>query len=201
MTKLSLYNAPHNENGQNLMTDKYNLALIPSQDKIEAFAAYAQNTFPIKPDLYLLGTYSIPHVTLCHFVADAKNIHEIVSIVRTMNIPLMELTFAKQRSKTYPADSIWGQWSWVSLLPDKIAELKNLHLQIAKIVKPTNAAFADYDPHLTLFNSKDHTACNRINLATDASPVLSDSFHIALGRLDDIGQIKEVLTRVSDPDK
>lgn len=176
-----------------LMPTKYNLALIPIKDDENKFITYARSTFPIKPAEYLLGSHSIPHVTLCHFEAEESDLAVIVERVRALKQPPIQLTFSTQRNKTYPSHPIWGKWSWVSLIPDKLEELKQLHLQIAEIVTPLNAAFDDYDPHMTLFNSRDEERCGMINHTPHVNPFLSGTFEIKLGKLDDAGQITEIL--------
>lgn len=175
------------------MHNKFNIALVPADEYLSDFVAYAKKSFSIQAAEYLLGTHSVPHVTLCHFIIDESKLDEIHHKVLALKQPPIQLHFSTQRSKTYPADSLWGEWSWVSLLPDKLDELKKLHLQIATIVTPTNSAFDDYDPHLTLFNSRDKAGCESINQAPQVNPVLSGTFEIKLGRLDDIGQITEIL--------
>ncbi len=175
------------------MLRKFNLALIPLDTNIDEFVTYARENFSIAASNYLLGSHSAPHVTICHFETEASKLDEIVAKVKALQTAPITLTFKTQRSKEYPEHSLWGQWSWVSLIPDKLEELQALHLKIAAIVTPTNAAFDAYDPHLTLFNSKDHAACGLVNQAPNVNPALSCEFRIQLGRLDDVGQITEIL--------
>jgi hypothetical protein len=100
----------------------------------------------------------------------------------------------KKRSKLYTGHSKWGGVCWISLIPDHIAQLTEIHLEMTKIIKnPLNAAFSDYDPHLTLFNSHAETVCVHFNHAPQVNPPLEDAFNIALGLIDDVGQITKIL--------
>lgn len=172
---------------------KFNIALVPIKPHQAQFTNQATHGFSIKTAEYLLGENSLPHISLCHFEAEEMDIANIVEKVKELAISTVHLTFSAQRSKTYPDHPLWGKWSWVSLIPNKLEQLKALHLQIAQIVKPLNASFNDYDPHMTLFNSYDKERCNKLNESTCLSPALMGAFEIILGRLDAVGQITETL--------
>lgn len=67
-------------------------------------------------------------------------------------------------------------------------------LQIANIVqKPLNAAFSDYDPHLTLFNCYDIKNCKHFNQNPQLNSPIEDVFEIALSNIDRIGQVTKIL--------
>jgi hypothetical protein len=175
------------------MPGKYNIALVPTEENADPFVKYSTTMFSVKAAEYSLGVNSKAHVTLCHFEAEEKEINDIVTKVRALNQPAVQLTFSTQRSKTYPTHLVWGQWSWVSLISDKLDELKKLHLRVAEIVRPTNAAFDAYDPHMTLFNSYDKEQCAAINQSQQLGTPLTGKFEIILGSLDDVGQVTEIL--------
>lgn len=72
--------------------------------------------------------------------------------------------------------------------------VKEIDLEIAGLIKtPLNAAFADYDPYMALFNSLGEDPYDHLNQAPQVIPPLRDEFSIALGALDDVGQITEIL--------
>jgi hypothetical protein len=174
---------------------KYNIAFIPSKNP-QQFIQCAEILSQDAPsDTYQLGVRSIPHVSLCHFEMEPSKIEEIWNRVSSLKYPELHLTFGSKRSKLYTAHPKWGGVCWVSLIPDHIEYLTEIHLKIAAIIKtPLNAAYSDYDPHLTLFNSHAQTACAYFNNVPQMNPPLEDEFHIALGLIDDFGQVTEIIT-------
>ncbi len=137
------------------MLQKYNIAFIPSKNK-KQFIHYAEAlSQDIPSDKYRLGETSIPHVSLCHFEIESNKIVEIWNKIRALELPDIHLLFGEKRSKSYLGHPKWGEVCWVSLIPDHLKDLLKIHLEVAQIIKtPLNAAFSDYDPHLTLFNRK-----------------------------------------------
>lgn len=171
---------------------KYNIAFVPIQNR-DQFIQHADTLSSTAPgDRYHIGgDASIPHVSLCHFESD--NIEEVWQQVQALQIPPLHMTFDHHRSKSYPGNPKDAGVSWVSLMPDNLEELKDLHLQIADIIKkPLNAAFENYDPHMTLFNSKNQEACSEFNQNPQVTP-LEDDFTVVLGVIDDVGQITEII--------
>lgn len=169
------------------MKNRYNIALIPlthSQAIIKLshhFAAIA--------DSYLLGEKSLPHVTLCQFEADESELDTIwKSVFASMPNASLQLTFSEFSCVTKL------NLNWISLLPDKIDILKKMHSEVALIIKaPLNKSFKEYDPHMTLINSKDPSYQKAIEkISYDP---LTDKFVLALGRSNEIGQFTEVLFR------
>ncbi len=173
------------------MLTRYNIALIPT-DANDQLLAYG-NTFSDKAHTYKLGPRSIPHITLCHFQAEEQQIPVIFERLTQLKLPAIQLTFDTLRSKTYP-NSPWGAdgMRWISLMPDKFDKLKEMHYAVASLVKPTNAAFDQYDPHLTLVNTLDSSS-DKINESPRVNTRIQDQFIIALGRSDDVGQLTETL--------
>ena len=177
------------------MLKKYNFAFIPMANTSQ-FVQYAHKLSEhISPATYFLGQHSIPHISLCHFEADENDIECIWQAVTLLNIAPIKLSFNLQRSKQYPGHPKWGRVCWVSLMPDKIDELKKIHLSIVNniITKPFNASYDDYDPHLTLFNSYDKNACLTLNENPIINASLNDTFCVALGNIDDNGQLINIL--------
>lgn len=177
---------------------RYNLALIPitNPDQFILYAQSLSNTAPA--DQYLIGRgQSIPHVSLCHFDADPEDIDTIWQQVQTLTLPALHLTFDHHLSKAFAGNPKYTDIIWVSLMPDHRAQLKDLHLLIAEIIKePLNASFDRYDPHMTLFNSRAKVACAELNEHPHIVPAFTDEFVIALGTTDEVGQVTEILNRV-----
>lgn len=174
---------------------KYNIAYIPFENP-EIFVNYAQKLSQHIPcATYLLGEKSLPHVSLCHFEAEEDNIGNIWGQVITLNVEPMELVFDSLRSKSYSGHPKWGGVCWVSLISDKLAELKKIHLRIAHhiIVEPLNASFDAYDPHLTLLNSYVEQESSVLNDKLKLRSPLKDKFCVALGSIDDNGQLINIL--------
>ncbi len=174
---------------------KYNIALIPSQNQ-EQFIQYAQTLSSTAPahTYHIGGKASIPHVSLCHFLAEPEQIDTIWTQVQGINRPKLHMTFDHHRSKSYSGRPKDIGLCWVSLMPDKLDQLKEHHLKIAKIIgQPLNASFGQYDPHMSLFNSRDEVACAEFNRHTQITPPFEDDFIVVLGYLDNVGQITEII--------
>ena len=116
------------------MLHKYNLAFIPSKNP-EQFIQYAAKLSQAAPsDKYLLGVASFPHVSLCHFEIESNQIEDIWKRVCALELPELHLTFDEKRSKSYTSHPQWDNVCWVSLIPDNIVTLTEIHLEIAKII-------------------------------------------------------------------
>lgn len=177
------------------MLKKYNIAFIPKNNQ-NLFVDYAQAlTQTIPADRYLLGKQSLPHVSLCHFELEDSQIETLWKRVSDLNLPNLVLSFQSQRCKSYRNHPKWGGVCWISLMPDKLAQLHSLHWQLTTIIqKPLNAAFFDYDPHLTLLNSQSESESESINKNAVLNPSFIDEFIVALGLIDEVGQITEILS-------
>jgi len=176
------------------LLQKYNIALIPSRNP-EQFIQHAEELLQNAPsDKYRLGIGSIPHVSLCHFEIESNKIEDIWSMVSALELPEIQLSFGEKRSKSYTGHPKWGGVCWVSLIPAHIERLTEIHLEIAKIIKiPLNAAFSEYDPHLTLFNSHAEELYAHLNNLPQVVPPLEEEFNVALGLIDEVGQLTEIL--------
>jgi len=177
------------------MIKYYNLALIPTHNR-DQFIHYARVSSKTAPaDTYHIGgEASSPHISLCHFTADPEQIDVIWQHVRDLDWPALHMTFDQHRSKSYPNNPARTDICWISLIPDHLEQLKERHLQVAEIIQhPLNASFEQYDPHMTLFNSRATSACTKFNSQPQATPSISDDFTVALGFIDTVGQITELL--------
>lgn len=169
----------------------YNIAFIPNN--CQQFINYAHKssfTDHSFADKYLIGRgNSIPHISLSHFMCQKDKLDAIWQAVKNLMIPNLNISFEHQRCKTY-SDGPY----WISLMPDHIEQLHQIHWSVANIIKhPLNSAFENYDPHMTLFNSFDHEACMTFNVQSQVTPVLTDEFRISLGTIDLVGQITGIV--------
>lgn len=176
------------------MKQKYNIALIPSENK-EEFIDFAKQSAQNFPDgRYMLGEQSFPHVTLCHFEAYPDQIDKIWEQVQALDLPTTSLDFDTERHKSFPGHPKDGGVRWVSLISDKLDILKEMHLQVAQIIKkPLNGAYENYDPHMTLFNSRLEDVSIAINDHIELPTSLHAECVVALGKLDNVGQITEII--------
>lgn len=163
------------------MLKKYNIALVPTteNDSVIKCAQY----FSKISDRYQLGENSHPHVTLCQFHADEKEIDELWTQVCEL-IPEQQIYL---EFKEFSCITFDNNIFWVSLMPDQRDILNEMHQIVANAIKsPINKS---YDPHMTLINTKDSEYIKMaIALEKTYSPI-SDNFVLAIGECDSIGQL------------
>ena len=175
---------------------RFNIALVPLHNS-EQFVAYAKTlSSTVKVSNYHIRTdVSIPHVSLSHFACEPNEIQAIWQKILALKLPVLHLSFAFRRNKIYPGKFKKESNSSVSLIPDHLETLKKWHLQVANIIqKPLNAAFDNYDPHMTLFNSKQNDVCSLFNQKSQLKQPLEDDFILSLGKIDRAGQIIEIVS-------
>lgn len=167
------------------MKKRYNIALVPvdhSQQLIDLsknFISLANN--------YLLGEKSLPHLTLCQFFANEVELVSIWEQVSNILDPhVIDLVFTQ--FSFVSADNYY----WVSLRPDSCNELVKMHYTVASVIKnPINRSYEQYDPHITLFNTKDENYEEKVKQIIHAPPTFTDAFVPLLGESDDVGQLLE----------
>ena len=169
------------------MKHRYNLALLPKHKSAEIIT-YAKQ-FASLADRYILGQYSLPHITLCHFLAEPPLLDGIWEEARRM---------VKPQPLTLTLDSLCGSRSanafWIMLVTDQKDKLKEMHYAAANIIqKPLNRAYEDYFPHLSLINSQDKNYQAAISQASQSFQPFQDEFVLKLGRSDEAGQFTEIL--------
>ncbi|KTD23945.1 2'-5' RNA ligase family protein [Legionella maceachernii] len=167
------------------MPKKYNIALLPlhSSDEIIEFA----KKFSTLSENYMLGEKSLPHVTLCQFYAEEKQVNEVwENACNTLTEHSLELTFGNFSCISFDESTFW-----VSLLPDKVDALNDMYSEIIKIVKPFNNKL--FDPHMTLFNTKNKEYKTLIKDDLSQYSSISDCFILALGECDEIGQFTRLV--------
>lgn len=170
------------------MKSRYNIALLP-QTQSDAIINLS-HLFANIADSYLLGEKSLPHVTLCQFEADEAELDLIwKSVCASLPNKSVRLTFNEFSCVTKQ------NFNWISLLPNEIDVLNKIHSKITSIIKtPVRNSIKEYDPHMTLINSQDPNYQRAIENIS-YSPLM-DTFVIALGKSDGVGQFTEVLFRL-----
>lgn len=177
-----------------MIKQKYNIALIPTENKEEFIEFAKQEAQDLAEGQYMLGEKSFPHVTLCHFEAYPHQIDQIWEQVQALDLPTTSLDFDTKRHKSFPGHPKDAGVRWVSLISDKLDLLKEMHLQVAEIIKkPLNGAYENYDPHMTLFNSCLEDVSIAINEHSATPTPLHAECVVALGKLDNVGQITEII--------
>jgi 2'-5' RNA ligase len=167
------------------MKKRYNIALLPIS-KSNEFISFAKNLYNIA-DEYRLGDNSLPHLTLCQFMAAESDVEDIwKKVCETLIDHSIELTL-----KDFSCLTIDNS-SWVSLLPDNTEKLMKMHCSVASLIgDPIGRCFEKYDAHLTLINTKQKNY-NNIVLSFPCVPI-RDVFKLSLGTSDEIGQYKKIL--------
>ena len=160
---------------------------MASLSKSEQVTRYAQIFFTIS-DRYLLGKKSLPHLTLCQFQAEPREALQIWKQVdSTLEQKSIRLCFKELRCISFD-DHMY----WVSLLPVHNEDLIKMHLQVAHIVKnPTNKSFKNYDPHITLMNTKNKKYPTWVKKLSETYIPFEDTFVLGLGKSDSMGQFLE----------
>lgn len=172
----------------------YNIAYIPQKNQ-DKFIQYARDLSKLaSAGNYLLGECSIPHVSLCHFAMEACDINAAWGKACAIQYPKIRLIFNTVTTNSRANHPKWGHVSWTSLRPNHRKDLTDMHLAVASIIKtPLNASFLQYEPHLTLFNAFSDTACNLPNVEAAVVPPFEEDFVLALGLIDEVGQVVQVL--------
>jgi 2'-5' RNA ligase len=155
------------------------LALIPN-----IFIHEAREKFFALSEGYLLGSKSLPHITLAQFYLASEDKlrdiwDEVVSKIDTTYHPkFLGLSLTKK------AKNLWG----VSLLAAREPTLVKQHLEVVDILKKNNISCISetgdlYRPHLTLARIKE------LNISSFNDDLLESSlFTLALGYCDENGQ-------------
>src|SRR5690348_11859048 len=111
------------------MKSRYNITLVPMTNAEQVITL--SNKFKDIAYQYLLGDNSLPHVTLCQFIASENEILEIWNKVCDLLIQkTIDLVFKK-----FSCITINNYIFWVSLLPNNCDKLIKMNRIIADIVK------------------------------------------------------------------
>lgn len=167
------------------MPKKYIIALIPTS-KGEDVVSFTQNFSRIS-DQYQLGNESLPHVTLCQFHAEEKDIDRIWNnVCKDLSEHTIELEF-----KDFSCITFNNTIFWVSLMPNQRSTLNEMHQAVADSIKaPINKS---YDPHMTLINTKNPEYKKMANDLSKSYTPIKDTFILSIGECDAIGQYTKLL--------
>ncbi|MGN6670898.1 MAG: 2'-5' RNA ligase family protein [Candidatus Nucleicultricaceae bacterium] len=169
------------------MQQRYNFALL-STGHPERYITAAEHHFQHLADGYLLGSESLPHITLAQFRADPEVLPALITalalVPHIIPIHLSGLGFSNK------ADTpLWG----ASLTVARSSNLLTLHQTVVHILaqhtlSPLNATGDLYRPHLTL------ARIHRLDVHDFKKDIFEgDTFRLALGLSDELGQFKRVL--------
>lgn len=166
---------------------RYNIALVSVQHP-EAYIKLARKYFKQDSEGYLLGPHSLPHITLCQFLADESVLFTLIpELEKADKSPPIHLTGLRFSNKHN--SSLWGASISVRRSPELISLVEfvvNL-LQKYKLV-PLNSVGDLYTPHLTL------ARVNCINIKDFPKDIfIGDLFTLALGESDELGQFIKIL--------
>lgn len=164
---------------------KYNIALLPV-DKGAAFIDVSQK-FSMMDPVYNLGEKSLPHVTLCQFYQEEREIEAIwEKICDALSDHALDLEF-----KNFSLITFDNKMFWISLLPDASSELHQLQAEVAALLKVSSKR--PYDPHLTLISTLDSKYEGKaVPFIKDYQPI-ADKFILALGECDELGQFIRII--------
>lgn len=151
-----------------IMKRKYNLALIP-QTQADNIICFARRFSGIA-DQYILGKNSNPHVTLYQFEMEEAKLNDFWQRINEdwKEMPII-LEFNKLNCVTF--DNLTY---WVSLMPTQITILHKMHSRISDMIRmPLKKNF---DPHMTLINSKNKASENEIQRLAPLYHSITDAF-------------------------
>lgn len=162
---------------------RFNIAYVPKYNS-KKFINMSESFHPESYN-YNLGESSLPHITICQFIADENEIgqvwNEVCSKISEYGITLIFNCFSNI--------SFDEKLFWLSIIPDFNQQLIDTFDIVSKIVKPIrNDAF---DPHLTLFNYFPDKLS--INFLLEKSINIEEEFELILGESDNAGQLKNII--------
>lgn len=174
------------------MKNRYNIALLPDSqsDQITLYA----HSFSALSHSYLLGQYSLPHVTLCQFLAEKEEaLHTWNQVIHALKNPQLSLSFEELSSISFD-----NCLFWISLLPKETPCLIQMHTEVIRFIQhPVSRIGQAYDPHMTLCNTQDHHYPAAIARLKKMYQPISDRFTLALGETDQAGQFLKVIQKYS----
>ena len=166
---------------------RYNIALL-SIGRPEAYIQIANLLFKPYAQSYLLGPDSLPHITLCQFLAQSSNIFDLIpDLEHADQRPPVHLTGLRFSNKHH--SNLWG----ASLSVKRSPELMKLQAFVVDLLShhrlsPLNPVGELYVPHLTL------ARVNCIQVKNFPKDIfIDDLFNLALGDSDELGQFTKIL--------
>jgi len=173
------------------MKKGFNIALAPTTQAANIIALSRQ--FSSIADTYQLGEKSLPHITLCQFMASDEEGRRVWQYARQAFEKNVRLTFKKFSA------TVGTKAFWISLLPTYDDELHILHRLIVSHVKnPHNKSRGEYEPHLTLVNTQDKQFEKFMHKIEKRFEPFADDFELVLGRADEVWQMVEIILNSTD---
>lgn len=177
---------------------RYILALMPSKQHVLAYVQAAQNMFAPMTDGYLLNEEnSLPHVTICAFSCEDKELDALWNDLHSADIGICPVRMLALQLKKGQVPQYHYS---VGLTVARDPPLLQLHQHIVNVLRSRqieclNPCMELYQPHLTLAG---------IAWMPDESVVLSPAiddlismsippFRLVLAKGDDIGQCLQIL--------
>jgi 2'-5' RNA ligase len=165
--------------------NRYNIALIPIS-KADEFINFTQNLATIA-DRYKVSPTSLPHVTLCQFMAEDSEVEALWERVCESSVQ-QSIVLTLNDFSCITIDNS----SWVSLLPDNLEILMKMHCTVANLIEGRiGRCFDKFDAHMTLISTNQEDYKDKV-LSLPYVPI-QDDFILSLGKSDDIGQFKELI--------
>jgi hypothetical protein len=168
-----------------MSAEKYNLALVPTSinDRVVAVA----QEFSSLAERYLLnGVNSLPHVTLYQFRTESHHLDRLWKRACELLAAQIHLTFHQVGYDTFNDITYF-----ISLLPDQVEDLNDMHVLAAGALElPIKASF---DPHMSLLDTKRRDYGKEVKEMVLPWLPLADVFVLALGKCDEVGQFTEIV--------
>ena len=169
---------------------KFNIALLPV-DNSEKLVNFSQKFTSIKTQ-YQLGKKSYPHITLCQFYADEKDIDSIwENVCGVLDEYSIDLEL-----KTFSCITFDNINFWISLIPSEVSQIHKMQAEISAILKLQNKKL--YDPHLTLISTLDKTYESKATPLIQEYKAISGRFILSLGESDEIGQFVNLICQIDE---
>lgn len=141
-----------------IRAERYSFVLIPTKENDrKTYINFAHTFFKSYADAYLLGNGSIPHITLCQFIATPIEIRQLKNCA---DKPIINEYIASFRGISFiqgAGDFEGINWIELSVIPDKkLLEIQKQCLDFleSRDIVPVNALGVHYRPHLTLANTR-----------------------------------------------
>lgn len=170
------------------MKNKYNIALIPMHTS--NLIITLSNKLSHIADQYILGENSLPHVTLCQFIASEDALADIWDkVCDSLQHKIIDLVFMDISCIT-----LNNIIHWISLLPNNNDKLSVMNVLVADIIKnPVSKSYKEYVPHMTLVNTKNKDYEKFAGELSKSYEPIADTFILSLGKSDEIGQYTKMI--------
>ncbi len=174
------------------MPQRYNLALLPHDPEFRVLCNdFAQRHFSELQDGSILGPKAMPHITLCHVMAEPEQLPDLwQAAVKHFGRGKLGLSFSHiyfSEGKAEHAGSIWAGFAVT-----RDSNLMVLQASVNGLLRlqgllPLHATGDAYFPHVTLARLRRSGTLPAISWPDEAFWSQSHDFTLSLGRSDDNG--------------